>query len=248
MAIVEWTVSDTGIGIAADRIGNLFGEFVQADNSISRRFGGTGLGLAISKRLIDQMGGTISVASTPGQGTSFRVRLNLPIVEAPADGPKHAPDEMTAWDAARERLGRIPRVLFAEDNSTNQFVARQMLKKLDIHLDMVANGAEAVEAASRFAYDVICMDMQMPEMDGVEATRMIRSRGGSLASVPIIALTANALPEEMRACFAAGMNQFLAKPVNRKDLLTALLTALDKDIAAIPAARLSPVREAMAHT
>jgi CheY-like chemotaxis protein len=177
--------------------------------------------------------------------TRFRVRLNLPIVEAPADGPKHTPDVMIAWDAVRERLGRIPRVLFAEDNSTNQFVARQMLKTLDIHLDMVANGAEAVEAASRFAYDVICMDMQMPEMDGVAATRMIRSRGGSLASVPIIALTANALPEDMRACFDAGMNQFLAKPVNRKDLLAALLTALDN---ATPDAAPSQVREAMANT
>jgi hypothetical protein len=116
--------------------------------------------------------------------------------------------------------------LFAEDNATNQFVARRMLRDLDIHLDMVANGAEAVEAASRIAYDVIFMDMQMPEMDGVTASRMIRSRGGALAAVPIIALTANALPEDRQACLDAGMNQFLTKPVTREGMLNALLSAL----------------------
>jgi signal transduction histidine kinase/CheY-like chemotaxis protein/HPt (histidine-containing phosphotransfer) domain-containing protein len=234
-AIVEWTVRDTGIGIATERIGNLFGEFVQADNSISRRFGGTGLGLAICKRLIDQMGGSISVDATQGEGSVFRFRLKLPIVAAPADQPKPMPDQAVAWTSMRTALGRSPRVLFAEDNSTNQFVARQMLKHLDVHLDMVANGAEAVEATSRFTYDVIFMDMQMPEMDGVAAARMIRSRGGSLATVPIIALTANALPEDRKSCFDAGMDQFLTKPVHREELLTVLLTALSKVVPGGPA-------------
>jgi CheY-like chemotaxis protein len=228
-AVMEWTVSDTGIGIPEDRIGNLFGEFVQADNSISRRFGGTGLGLAISKRLVEQMGGSISVTSTPGQGSTFRVRLTLPIVAAPVGEIRQMPGQPAAWDAMRAALGRSPRLLFAEDNTTNQFVARRMLRDLDIHLDMVANGAEAVEAASRIAYDVIFMDMQMPEMDGVTASRVIRSRGGALATVPIIALTANALPEDKQACLDAGMNQFLTKPVTREGLLNALLNALSQE-------------------
>jgi signal transduction histidine kinase/NO-binding membrane sensor protein with MHYT domain/ActR/RegA family two-component response regulator len=227
-AVVEWTIKDTGIGIAPDRIGDLFGEFMQADSSISRRFGGTGLGLAISRRLVDQMGGTIEVESTPGQGTSFRLQLSLPIAEAPLE-PRQSPVQASAWIAAWKNLGRSPRLLFAEDNATNQFVARQMLKDMDLRLDMVANGAEAVEAASRFAYDVIFMDMQMPEMDGVAATRMIRSRGGALATVPIIALTANAFPEDVKACFDAGMDQFVTKPFSRDELLAALHTALSKD-------------------
>jgi hypothetical protein len=235
-ADMEWTVTDTGIGIAPDRVGMLFGDFMQADPSIARRFGGTGLGLAISKRLIEQMGGGISVKSSPGLGTTFRVRLTLPIVAAPPEEIRSAPGPTIAWSTVRESLGRNPRVLFAEDNATNQFVARQMLKDLDIHLDMVANGAEAVEAACRFSYDVICMDMQMPEMDGLAATRMIRSRGGSLAAVPIIALTANALPQDMKLCFEAGMNQFVTKPVSRDLLVKALLTALATVIAPAPAA------------
>jgi signal transduction histidine kinase/CheY-like chemotaxis protein len=242
MAEMEWTVSDTGIGIQADRVGKLFGDFMQADASISRRFGGTGLGLAISKRLIDQMGGSIAVRSVPDQGTSFRVRLTLPVVAAPAEEQRRSPAQGLELDGVRERLGRCPRVLFAEDNQTNQFVARQMLKDLDIHLDMAANGVEAVAAACRFGYDVICMDMQMPEMDGVAATRLIRARGGALATVPIIALTASALPEDMRVCFEAGMNQFVTKPVSRDLLVTALLTALSKAVAPSPAqARDKPV-------
>ncbi len=171
---MEWTVSDTGIGIPVDRVGTLFGEFVQADNSISRRFGGTGLGLAISKRLVEQMGGSISVTSTPGEGSTFRVHLTLPIVAAPVEEIRQMPGQPAAWDAIRAALGRSPRLLFAEDNATNQFVARRMMRDLDIHLDMVANGSEAVEVASRIAYDVIFMDTQMPEMDGVTASRIIR--------------------------------------------------------------------------
>jgi signal transduction histidine kinase/CheY-like chemotaxis protein len=233
-AVMQWTVSDTGIGIAVDRIGNLFGEFVQADNSISRRFGGTGLGLAISKRLVEHMGGSISVTSKSGEGSTFRVHLTLPIVAAPVDEIRQMPGQPAAWAAMRAALGRSPRLLFAEDNATNQFVARRMLRDLDIHLDMVANGLEAVEAVSRIAYDVIFMDMQMPEMDGVTAARTIRSQGGALAAVPIIALTANALPQDKQACLDAGMNQFLTKPVTREGLLKALLVALEQGAPAVP--------------
>jgi signal transduction histidine kinase/ActR/RegA family two-component response regulator len=236
-ATIEWVVSDSGIGIAADRIASLFSEFTQADNSITRRFGGTGLGLAISKRLVTQMDGTIDVESTPGHGTTFRVRLILPIALAPTEQPRQRTSVVTVFQDAVKRFGRTPRVLFAEDNPTNQFVARQLLKDLDIQIDMVGDGLEAVDQASRFAYDVICMDVQMPEMDGLEATRLIRALCQPFASVPIIALTANAFPEDVRACLAAGMNQFVAKPVSRETLLNALMQALSETTAAGPQAR-----------
>ena len=225
-AIVEWIVRDSGIGIAPDRLGSLFSEFTQADNSISRRFGGTGLGLAISKRLVDRMSGSIAVESVLGKGSVFRVRLTLPVTAAPVAQAVPEFSSVTAFEAELKRRGRGLRVLFAEDNPTNQFVARQLLKDLDVHVDMVGDGLEAVDAATRFTYDLICMDMQMPEMDGLAATRMIRSLGGRLAAIPIIALTANAFPEDVRACLEAGMNQFVSKPVTREILLAAMLRAL----------------------
>ncbi|MDR3535599.1 MAG: ATP-binding protein [Acetobacteraceae bacterium] len=226
-ATVEWTVQDTGIGIPDASIGSLFGEFMQADSSITRRFGGTGLGLAISKRLLDQMGGTVSVASTPGNGTTFRVRLTLPIADdVPiADTPLRS-DVVQVFTERLQALGRPLRVLFAEDNPTNQLVALQLLKGFNVQVDVVADGLEAIDAASSFLYDVICMDVRMPEMDGLAATRLIRKRGGRLARVPIVALTANAFPEDIAECFGAGMNQFVPKPVNKEVLLNAILEAL----------------------
>ena len=227
-ATIAWAITDTGIGIPADRIGGLFGEFIQADASISRRFGGSGLGLAISKRLIEQMGGTITVESQPGQGSTFRVAVRLPLAEPAREEAAPVADVAAAFAARLRQLGRPARILFAEDNQTNQFVALQLLRGFDAQIDVVADGLEAVHAASSFLYDVICMDMRMPEMDGLAATRAIRERGGHLATLPIIALTANAFPEDVAACFAAGMTGFIAKPVRKEMLLAALLTALDQ--------------------
>jgi signal transduction histidine kinase/CheY-like chemotaxis protein/HPt (histidine-containing phosphotransfer) domain-containing protein len=225
-ATIVWTITDTGISIPPDRIDGLFQEFFQADASITRRFGGSGLGLAISKRLIEQMGGTITVKSQPGEGSTFKVTFRLPITE-PAQEEAVPPVDATAVFATRlRRLGRPARILYAEDNPTNQLVALQLLRGFDVQVDVVANGLEAVDAASGFLYDVICMDMRMPEMDGLAATRAIRAMGGHLATVPIIALTANAFPEDVAACFGAGMTGFVAKPVSRKTLLAALLPAL----------------------
>ena len=226
-ATVEWVISDTGIGISADSIRGLFGEFIQMDNSIHRRFGGSGLGLAICKRLTDQMGGTIGVTSTLGQGTIFRVRLTLPLSDRLPDEPAPTFDIATRFQALRRHLGRPLRVLFAEDNPTNQFVALQLLKGLDIQVDVVGDGLEAIDAASSFLYDAIFMDVRMPDMDGMTATRLIRQRGGHLARIPIIALTANAFPEDVQACFAAGMNRFVPKPVNKVMLLSALVAAMN---------------------
>ncbi|MBN8907180.1 MAG: response regulator, partial [Rhodospirillales bacterium] len=225
-ATVTWTVSDTGIGIPADRVDRLFDDFVQTDSTIARRFGGTGLGLAISKRLVDRMGGTIAVSSTPGKGTSVAVTLTLPLATlTPASGP-------VSTDAARlfleqiGALGRPLRILFAEDNPTDQLVALHLLKGLPVQVDVVADGLEAIDAAGTFLYDVICMDVRMPEMDGLQATRLIRRRGGRLADVPIIALTADAFPEDVRDCFDAGMTGFVSKPVMRDAFLTAAVQAM----------------------
>jgi signal transduction histidine kinase/CheY-like chemotaxis protein/HPt (histidine-containing phosphotransfer) domain-containing protein len=225
-ATLVWTVTDTGIGIPADRLGRLFGEFTQADASITRRFGGSGLGLAISKRLIEQMGGTITVESEPGHGSIFTITLRLPIVEPVPEAIVGTVDVAAAFERRSRELGRSVRILFAEDNTTNQFVATQLLRGFDVQMDVAANGLEAVHGASSFLYDVICMDMRMPEMDGLAATRAIRALGGRLATVPIIALTANAFAEDITACFEAGMTGFVAKPIRKETLLAALLTAL----------------------
>jgi signal transduction histidine kinase/CheY-like chemotaxis protein/HPt (histidine-containing phosphotransfer) domain-containing protein len=222
---MEWAVRDTGIGIASDRLKSLFSPFAQADSSITRRFGGSGLGLAISKRLVELMGGAISLDSTPGQGSIFRFHLTLPLAE-PATSVVELQDGSTALAAYIARLGRRLRVLFAEDNPTNQFVAQQLLKSFAVQVDVAGNGLEAVEAASRVAYDMICMDISMPEMDGFAATRAIRALAGPARTVPIIALTANAFPEDVRACLDAGMDLFVAKPVSRQALVAAILRAV----------------------
>jgi hypothetical protein len=244
---VEWEISDTGIGIAADKLPLLFGEFMQADSSITRRFGGSGLGLAISRRLAEQMGGSLAVSSEPGAGTTFRLCLTLPLAAAPLIPAVPPTDPSEPFAAALKTLGRPMRVLFAEDNPTNQFVAVQLLRGFDVHLDLVGDGLEAIDAARRFTYDAICMDVRMPEMDGLGATRAIRALGGPLARIPIIALTANAFQEDIQACFDAGMDQFVSKPVNRALLVAALMKALPQPaIIALPPVAAPPVPDAAA--
>jgi CheY-like chemotaxis protein/HPt (histidine-containing phosphotransfer) domain-containing protein len=148
-------------------------------------------------------------------------------VTAPRTGQeRRVADVVGAFDAYVRTLGRPLRLLFAEDNPTNQFVALQMLRAFNVQVDVAGDGLEAVDAATTFLYDVICMDMRMPEMDGLDATRLIRRQGGRLADLPIIALTANAFPEDVKACLDAGMNLFVAKPVHKETLLHAILTAL----------------------
>ncbi|CCD91764.1 putative sensor histidine kinase with a response regulator receiver domain and a phosphotransferase (HPt) domain [Bradyrhizobium sp. ORS 375] len=225
-ATVEWSVTDTGIGIAADKIGSLFANFVQADNSISRRFGGSGLGLAICKRLTEQMGGEIRVSSTLGSGSTFSFSLTLPIAETVAM-PEQNDDSIYASLQSRiAAFGRPLRVLVVDDNPTNRLVATKMLKDFEIQTDTACDGAEAVTAASRFNYDLILMDVRMPEMDGFQATRTIRARGERRSNVPIIAFTANAFMEDIRACREAGMNDFVVKPARKKALVEAILRVL----------------------
>jgi signal transduction histidine kinase/DNA-binding response OmpR family regulator len=231
-ATVEWTVSDTGIGIAPEKIGSLFTNFVQADNSINRRFGGSGLGLAICKRLTEQMGGEIGVTSTPGDGSSFSFCLTLPVAEAIAVPEQTDEAAYAALQMQIVGFGRPLRALIVDDNPTNRLVAARMLKDFDIQTDTACDGVEAVTAVNRFNYDLILMDVRMPEMDGFQATRTIRARGGRLASIPIIAFTANAFPEDIKACHEAGMNDFVVKPARKKALVDAMLRVLRNPMAA----------------
>lgn len=227
LATVEWTVADSGIGIASEKLGQLFSDFAQADASISRRFGGTGLGLAISRRIIEQMGGTIGVTSTPGQGSTFRFTLVLPWSQAQASDQAPGSDEADELKARIAGLDRPLKVLVAEDDAVNRMVVSKMLGAFDVELQVVTDGAEAVAAASEGHHDVVLMDVRMPDMDGLAATRAIRAQGGRFEALPIIALTANAFQEDVRICREAGMSDFLAKPLRKPALVAALLRALD---------------------
>jgi CheY-like chemotaxis protein len=171
------------------------------------------------------MGGTIEVQSAQGQGSEFRFRLTLPLARETA--PQVDLAEAAAVLRARlAALGRPMRVLLAEDNPTNQFVVTRLLRGFAIPVDLANDGIEAVQAAAGTAYDMICMDMRMPDMDGLEATRAIRRGTGPSRLTPIVAMTANAFPEDMAACRTAGMTDFVAKPVNKERLVEAVLRAL----------------------
>lgn len=222
-------VVDTGIGIAADRLDRLFKSFSQTDASISRQFGGTGLGLAISKKLAEGLGGTIGVESTPGTGSRFW--FEVPVTVASADQVSSVAkgiEEAQVEEALGviSSLGRPLRVLVAEDNATNQLVVRSVLAKFNIVPHMAGNGLEAIEAVKRATFDVILMDVHMPEMDGLQATRAIRAMPSACARTPIIALTANAFDSDIVRCRTAGMNAHLGKPFRREDLMIALADAI----------------------
>ncbi|MEO1228959.1 MAG: ATP-binding protein [Myxococcota bacterium] len=205
-----WRVEDSGIGLATEQVERIFEAFAQADASTTRRYGGTGLGLNISKGLVEAMEGQISVASEPGRGTTFVV--SLPFEEAPFE-----PSE------PRGKLGEVDlsglRVLLAEDNHVNQLVTSRMLSRLGCQVTCAENGELAVTALDMEGpFDAVLMDMDMPVMDGVEATRVIRSGIGGHPDVPIIALTANALLADRETCLEMGMTAFLTKPVTFETL------------------------------
>jgi signal transduction histidine kinase/DNA-binding NarL/FixJ family response regulator len=212
-------VADTGIGMSEATQARLFQKFTQADSSISRRFGGTGLGLAITRELLGLMGGTISVTSQLGKGSRFLVTLPLlpPVGDAPVGGP-HAAGQSEAGTRALV-------VLVADDNRTNQRLVAALLQAAGHMADVVANGREAVEAVLRRHYDVVLMDVQMPVMDGVQATRRIRALPAPARDVPIVALTADAVTGAEDRYRGAGMDAYLSKPLS-PDTLVATLDAL----------------------
>ncbi len=199
-------VTDTGIGMTPKQQAKLFKAFNQADETVTRRYGGTGLGLAICKQLVGLMGGDIAVESSPGKGSSFR--FTLPFAKAPEQ--TNAPATATQNGAAIQRYeGR--RILVAEDNEINQLLARRALEPTGLEIDIASNGTEALKLAGKNAYDLIFMDLNMPDMDGISVTRTIREKESG-TQVPIIALTASVAAEDIEACKSAGMNDHLPKP------------------------------------
>lgn len=226
---VRFEVSDTGIGIAPEELARLFNAFEQADNSTTRKYGGTGLGLAINKRLAEMMGGEVGADSMAGGGSIFWITLNLGKAElAVADGDIATLPDIDAEFALKHRhIGA--RILLAEDDPVNQEVARDQLQEIGLLVDVAQNGIEAVQMAEQGGYDLILMDMQMPEMDGLAATQAIRLFP-SCAQLPIVAMTANAFAEDRERCLAAGMNDFIAKPVDPATLNATLLRWLEQKV------------------
>ncbi len=213
--LVNLVVEDTGVGIPADRIPTIFDKFTQADSSDRRRHGGTGLGLAIVKRLVELMGGSISVSSEVDHGTEFLLQIPFAVSEGVAASADAA--GMTVEGAGHEQAavarGQPVRILLAEDNLVNQRVISRLLQKLSFAVEVANNGQEAVEMHASGAYDLIFMDKQMPVMDGFEATAGIRALDGAVRHTPIVALTANALAGDREQCIEAGMDDYLSKPV-----------------------------------
>lgn len=227
---LQFSVRDTGIGISEEAQKTLFHSFCQAEVSTTRKYGGTGLGLAICRRLVELMGGAIGVSSNPGKGSTFW--FTLPFSKSdPADAPAAAAAlEFHKAVSAKPSATVLQdvQVLLAEDNQINQLVGAKQLRKLGCKVEIVADGAEAVEAWRRNKHGIIFMDCQMPQMDGYQATRKIREleKGQRRPPVQIIALTASAFDDDRELCLAIGMNDFISKPVDESKLRAALEKAL----------------------
>ncbi len=218
------TVADTGIGIPPDRLEAIFSEFAQADNSTTRRYGGTGLGLTISRKLAEMMGGRITVESAVGHGSTFRCRLRLALPGA-AHPPLAPPRASHAAPAPCD--GRCRLILVVEDNPINQAIAARLLQRHGFRVELAANGREAVAGVQRKCFDAILMDVQMPDMDGFEATAAIRKiEALTGAHVPIIAMTAYAMKGDRERCLSSGMDSYISKPVRPAELFQAIENAI----------------------
>jgi len=206
-------VADSGIGIAADKMEALFERFTQADTSTTRTYGGTGLGLSISRRLIEMMGGEVGADSRPGEGSTFWFEATLPEADA---NPGRVPE------LGQETLPRGGRVLMVDDTAANRELVGVILTGLGLTVETACDGAEAVEAVRNGAYDLVLMDVHMPVMDGLTATRAIRALGGTVGRTPIVALTANVQAENVQTCLDAGMDDHVAKPIQVAELAAAI--------------------------
>jgi len=253
---IRFAVADTGIGVSPEQQSRIFNAFEQGDSSTTKQYGGTGLGLAISQRLAELMGGRVGVDSELGQGSTFWLELTLLKArnDAPAESTPMLADSVAATDESRWdhlanalRRRRSKRVLLVEDNLVNQEVALDLLGEVGLQIDLAENGQQAVERVQKQDYDLVLMDMQMPVLDGIGATRLIRALPGR-ASLPIIAMTANAFAEDRQRCLAAGMNDHVAKPVSGELLYETLLQWLppeeDAEVETAPPVTAAPTTEA----
>lgn len=225
---VTVTVTDTGIGIPEDKIGLVFGRFIQADSSITRKYGGTGLGLAISQALAKRMGADITVTSVVGQGSSFVLHLSLPVEASESDSEKHYQENIIYLDM--QANAEVLPILLVEDYEPNVLVATIMFDNFGYHYEVARNGQEAIERFSPGKYSIVLMDVEMPVMDGYETTRHIRGFEKTKDSPPvaIIAMTAHAMKGDREKCLAAGMDDYIAKPFNPHQLQAILLEYLKK--------------------
>ncbi|MBS1198182.1 MAG: sensor hybrid histidine kinase [Proteobacteria bacterium] len=218
--LLRFEVSDTGIGMSPEQQARVFMAFEQADVTTTRKYGGTGLGLAITRHIAQMMGGDVGVESQLGSGSTFWLTARLGKGQIVAESVEHPPEEAEAV-LLREHRGK--RILLAEDEPINQEVAKMFLSDVGLRLDIAGDGEIAVQMAEKCPYDLILMDMQMPVMDGLVATQAIRRLSGHCSSVPILAMTANAFADDRERCMAAGMNDFVSKPVDPKVFFETLL-------------------------
>jgi CheY-like chemotaxis protein len=216
---LRFSVTDTGIGIPREKLVSIFDSFQQADGSTTRKYGGTGLGLAISARLVELMGGSLEVESELGSGSTFHFTLPMPVVTDAATVPEPRPNRIPLPISSARPLS----ILMAEDNVVNQKVALRILQKQGHSVVLAATGFEALEKAAERAFDLILMDVQMPDMDGLAATRAIREREKTTGRrVPIVAMTAHAMKGDRERCLAAGMDGYVSKPVRPRELAKAI--------------------------
>jgi CheY-like chemotaxis protein len=222
---VRFSVRDTGIGIPNDKLSDIFSAFTQVDSSSTRKYGGTGLGLAICKRFVELLGGEIGVESEVGKGSNFWFTAVFEQQTCGLHAGSSDTTRIVVPSAPRLRpWTRSPRILIAEDNVSNQLVARAILEKLGCRADCVANGAEVLAALRSVPYELVLMDCQMPEMSGYAAALEIRNPESGVLdpAIPIVAVTANAWTDAREKCLAAGMNDYVSKPVDPR-ILSALL-------------------------